>query len=130
MENATKGLLIAAAVLIVILIISLALMILNPMQETGGHAQDLGDEISASTFNSKFTQYEGGRIRGSNVKDLINKVLTNNQRGGDTIALKKDNAAGADIADDKGIESSSYYKVEMTRDTNSGRITTIIISKL
>ena len=46
MENATKALLIAAAVLIVILLIAFGMRIFNSTSDVSGQAQDTGKEIS------------------------------------------------------------------------------------
>ena len=54
MENATKALLIAAAVLVAILIISLGLVVYNMASETVDNAGNL-DEYQIQQFNEKFT---------------------------------------------------------------------------
>ena len=65
MENASKALIIAGAILLAILIISLGILIFSQAQDT--------------IFNNKFTPYEGTNIRGSQVNALAQAVLTNNQ---------------------------------------------------
>ena len=56
MENATKALLIAAAVLVAILIISLGIGIFNMSSEQIDNAGDL-TEYQVQTFNDKFRKY-------------------------------------------------------------------------
>ena len=56
MENAVKALLIAAAVLIAILIISLGLVVYNRASETVNSAGDLS-EYQIQQFNEKFLKY-------------------------------------------------------------------------
>ena len=73
MENATKALLIAAAVLIAILIISLGLVIYNRASETVNSAGDLS-EYEVQQHNEKFTKYEGLNLSGSEVNAMINTV--------------------------------------------------------
>ena len=46
MENATKALLIAAAVLIVIVIIALGVRLLNTAADTSGQAEQVSNEMS------------------------------------------------------------------------------------
>ena len=66
MENATKALLIAAAVLVAILIISLGLVVYNMAAESVNNNSSLSaQEIQA--FNDQFTQYEGDNVRGTRV---------------------------------------------------------------
>lgn len=77
MENASKALIIAGAILLSILLISLGIMIFNQAQTT---VQDSGmSQAEISTFNSKFTKYEG-KIKGTEVKSLIQEVNTNNSQ--------------------------------------------------
>ena len=78
MENATKALLIAAAVLVAILIISLGLVVYNMASETIGAVNFSGQEITA--FNDQFTQYEGDNVRGSEVNALLKTVLNSNMK--------------------------------------------------
>ena len=77
MENATKALLIAAAILIAILIISLGLVVYRMAAEQVSNA-DLS-EAEAASFNGKFTAYEGDNKSSSEVNALLNTVLTSNQ---------------------------------------------------
>lgn len=55
MENATKALLIAAAVLIVILIIALGMRIFNSTSKASGQAIDAGNQVSAGTAQATST---------------------------------------------------------------------------
>lgn len=76
MENATKALLIAAAILVAILIISLGLVVYNMAAETVQNVNMNDQEVKA--FNDKFMRYEGSNKKGANVNALINEVLQNN----------------------------------------------------
>ena len=78
MENATKALLIAAAVLIAILIISFALIIYNMASETVGNVNLSEAEIAQ--FNAKFKSYEGSAISGNQMNALIRTVISHNQQ--------------------------------------------------
>ena len=68
MENATKALMIAGAVLIAILIISLGIGIFNSSAEQVENA-DL-TEYQIQTFNDKFRKYEGTSKTGAEVNAL------------------------------------------------------------
>lgn len=76
MENATKALLIAAAVLIAILIISLGLVVYNNSASTVNQANLSSQEIQAQ--NEKFTRYNGKNKRGSEVNSLLQTALNYN----------------------------------------------------
>ncbi|MEE0865899.1 MAG: hypothetical protein U0L98_03780, partial [Clostridia bacterium] len=57
MENASKALIIAGAILLAILIISLGILIFSQAQDTVGSVNMSEQEMMA--FNNKFTAYEG-----------------------------------------------------------------------
>ena len=77
MENASKALIIAGAILLSILLISLGILIFSQAQDTIGSINMNEQEVMA--FNNKFTPYEGESIRGSQVNALAQAVITNNQ---------------------------------------------------
>ena len=83
MENATKALMIAGAVLIAILIIGVGMMIYNSAQGSIEGATSKISQQEIELFNSGFTQYEGN-VSGSQVKSLISSVINNNNQYGTT----------------------------------------------
>ena len=76
MENASKALIIAGAILLAILIISLGILIYN--QASGVVNDNAMSEVEINNFNQKFTQYEGGSVRGTTVRAIYQAVLSNN----------------------------------------------------
>ena len=78
MENASKALIIAGAILLAILIISLGLVVYNQAKDTVGSVNLSQQEIEA--FNSKFTSFEGDKVAGSQVNALIQMVISSNQQ--------------------------------------------------
>ena len=76
MENASKALIIAGAILLSILIISLGIMVYNNARATVGDANL--DAETIQTFNSKFTMYAGSGIAASKVNSLIDAVNASN----------------------------------------------------
>ena len=115
MENATKALLIAAAVLIAIIIISFGLTVVRQGQQSVQDA-DLS-EAEATTFNSKFTSYEGTNVSTSKVNAMLQTVFTHNSNQtaegstnyvsvtGSVVSLNS-----TDTAVNK-LSGNSYYKV-------------------
>lgn len=75
MENASKALIIAGAILISILIISLGVLIFNKMGHSAKQAANM-DEQEIASFNSKITPYVGDNISGSQVNALIQLVIS------------------------------------------------------
>ena len=76
MENASKALIIAGAILLSILIIAIGMYIYNSSQNS---IQTAGSQISAQeiqSFNQTWEMYEGTQT-GSNVRALISKMSSN-----------------------------------------------------
>ena len=149
MENATKALLIAAAVLVAILIISLGLVVYNMASETINSVNFSGQEVTA--FNDQFKQYEGDNVRGSEINAMLNTVLSANMKSRSegltaTKGLKfvEVNATAAtsatgtskmgtlkhDATSLNGMEASSakLYKVVLSYNADSGFVETITVT--
>lgn len=147
MENASKALIIAGAILISILIVSLGVLIFNRM---GGAAKEAAnmDEQEVANFNSKITPYVGKNISGSQVNALIQLVISldNSAKssgdatkavsitypleagGTNTISF----SGGSDVSGITGVKrvktgSGIYYTVTATYGDN-GLINTIVVS--
>ena len=80
MENASKALIIAGAILLSILIIALGVYIYN--MAAGATDTSTLDSMAISTFNGQFTQYEGEQL-GSSVKTLITNIISSNSTNSD-----------------------------------------------
>lgn len=96
MENASKALIIAGAILISILIIGLGVFIYNKAKGAMDDSIDL-DTQKIESVNSKFEAYEG-KISGSDAKALIDAVRAYNNTYGSTdkrdIAIKPESMTG------------------------------------
>lgn len=77
MENASKALIIAGAILLAIVIISLGLIVVNNVRNVTDNTNLSEQEIQS--FNAKFTSYEGTSVAGSRVNSLIQQVIATNQ---------------------------------------------------
>lgn len=77
MENATKALMIAGAVLIAILIISVGMMIFSQGDSVIKGSQGKIDQVAVQAFNSAYDSYEG-KQKGSALKQLISTVISSN----------------------------------------------------
>lgn len=139
MENASKALIIAGAILLAILIISLGILIYN--QASGVVNNNAMSEVEAQNFNQKFTQYEGNSVRGTTVRALYQAVLSNNnsQDSDERKVAIEYNAGGTgpnlaitdtSLPSMSGISTGSSYSVTCTMGTqggNKGLVTTITI---
>lgn len=77
MENASKALLIAGAILIAILLIAIGMMVFNSASGVIDTASSGMSDHEKTLHNKKFTIYEG-KQKGSVVKDLVEVVKTHN----------------------------------------------------
>ena len=78
MENATKALLIAGSVLVVLLLIAVGLRIFNSTQGTVKSSETTMDATAIATFNTQFTGYGTNNITKSDALTLLNKIISNN----------------------------------------------------
>ncbi len=76
MENASKALLIAAAILIAIVLITFGVIVLGQGSEIINNTSM--SETEVTTFNAKFTAFAGKNVRGSKVNSLLNTVVQSN----------------------------------------------------
>lgn len=84
MENASKALIIAGAILISILLIAISMYIYNSAQGTINNAGSKMSEHEKSIYNSAVTPYTGDNKKGVDVKSLIDAVISsNNSNTGD-----------------------------------------------
>ncbi len=76
MENASKALIIAGAILLSILIIAIGMFIFNSSSDSIYGAADSLSQYDIDSFNTTWTTYEG-KQPGTNVKALLNKLIAN-----------------------------------------------------
>ena len=76
MENASKALIIAGAILLSILIVSLGIMVYQGAKETVGSSNLNKQEIES--FNSQWESYEGNKQTASQVRAMVQAVIANN----------------------------------------------------
>ena len=138
MENASKALIIAGAILLSILIISLGIMIFK--QASGVVDSNAMDEVAVSSFNQKFLQYEGDNVRGANVNSLLQSIVQNNLTNSDDsskqITVEVNGASwngttvpsGAITKLESKASTGKSYKVTFDSDTKSGYINKVTIT--
>lgn len=135
MENASKALIIAGAILLSILIISLGIMIFNSAKGAANTDQLQGVEISS--FNEQFTQYEGNKKRGAEVNSLLSTIQNNNITNEDRqvevniTATKWGSGTKPSGAINKGgyakASTGAVYNVTCDTDPNTGLVNKVTI---
>lgn len=150
MENASKALIIAGAILLSILLISLGLMVYQQAKGTIGNVNLSEQEIQV--FNSKFSSYEGNSVSGTQVNALIEAVISSNTLAardvtGQYVTITFPATSGSNVtcsATDAGVTCKAgtedytgakkvspglTYIVGMSKDPGSGLINSITVTK-
>ena len=114
MENASKALIIAGAILLAILLISLGIMIFNQAQDTvSGSGMD---QAAVTTFNNQLLKYEGN-IKGTMVKSMIQEVLAINAESANNdniqVTVKLGDTAAVAKPATSTIINNNTYAVKM-----------------
>ena len=122
MENASKALIIAGAILLAILLISLGIMIFNQAQDTVNNSGMSQAEVQA--FNNKFLKYEGIRT-GSEVKALINEVIASNSDPNNAKRIVTINSKDVTATATSKIDTAKTYNVTLTYDTTTGAVSNV-----
>lgn len=136
MENATKALIIAASVLIVIVLIAIGIKLLSSSQGITNEVGEVSDAMSLSTYNSQFTDYVGTQT-GSQVKSVLSKVTATYRNGSSrNVSVTVTGGTGLtsgtyDTANEiatvmSSLKLNSTYTIGVTYDTN-GYVNSITI---
>ena len=108
MENASKALIIAGAILISILLISVGIIVMNAINNPVQQGASAADSQAVEIFNGKFTGYGGAHQKGTTIKALY--TATHSTRRPDGTEITWD---GPEMPD---IESNAEYSVGFSYD--------------
>lgn len=127
MENASKALLIAGAILIVILLIAVGMMVYRGAQGSIQKAIGSMSSTEKDIHNSQFEPFVGTKVSGSNVRSLLSKMITNNSDDNNVqVKLKGIGTDPNAVMEQITTAASASYKVEATYE--DGVITSIAIT--
>ena len=131
MENASKALIIAGAILLAILLISLGIIVYR--QASSAVDGNPMDQFEIAKFNEQFTQYEGEKVRGAQINSLISTIRNNNVTNEDRQVKLVFPDAGVDKAigaSDSVTKASTgkVYKVSCAMDPDTGLVNTVTIT--
>ena len=126
MDNASKALIIAGAILISILLISVGILVMNSTGNMQDQVSSSADSMAIETFNSQFLSYETDTNSAAQIRTLISKVNASNASNDATTS-----------ADEKYVEvawgtglSASTLKSTKRYTVTVGYATTGYINKL
>lgn len=143
MENASKALLIAGAILIVILLIAVGMMVYRGAQGSINKAIGQMSSTEKDIHNSQFEPYIGSNKSGSEMRTLCSKVISNNSNSDNIkVKLTKITKNGADLtfgdttenenelsSSMSAINTGASYKYNIEAIYSSGVITEIKVTK-
>lgn len=141
MENASKALIIAGAILLSILLIGLGVMIFTSAKDVTD-SMNMNDQ-AIQAFNSKFEAYEGTSVSGTDVRALIDLVRTHNNSYSEDVSRQvnikasaasetgdRTDAVAAQYSTLKSAVKSAYkYTVTITYNAKSGLVDEIGFEK-
>lgn len=133
MENASKALLIAGAILIAILLIAIGMMVFNNANGTITSATANMSAQEKQAFNRPFKVYEGQKS-GTIVRELIEYVNVNNSNT-DNAPMKLKDSVDSDLIVKSGgtddnplykagdnLKNQSQYQITFSDDEPSGKV--------
>ena len=133
MENASKALIIAGAILISILLISVGILVMQSANSVTSRMEGEMDTTAIRAFNAKFENYVGTR-RGSSIKALISDVSASNvSNPDDHVKIKFNNGTETDSETEfssiqRSVKSTARYTIEVTKN-NLGLVNLITITE-
>ena len=126
MENASKALIIAGAILISILLITLGIIVYNGSRSTIDESMGSMDETTVTMTNSKISQYEGNKVSASNVRALFNQVQTAAKVTNRSITFDTSTGCVSDVA---SVNNGKTYTVKITGYDSNGLISQVQVKQ-
>ena len=135
MENASKALIIAGAILIAIVLIAVGVLVVNNMNEPVEQGVEGMTDQAKQIFNRKFESYQGTQ-NANNVRALLSAIRASNASDTQihqvTVKYGGSNVGGG--TDDNTITNaqnsiSTAYTYDVSFEYDSGIITSVIITQ-
>lgn len=129
MENASKALIIAGAILLSILIIGLGMMIFNQAKDAiSGTGMD---QQKIATYNAEFTDYEGTNVNGTRARSLCDVVrnhnITNSEDESLLIGINGKNDTASINAAKTTFKAGKTYTITCEYDEKTGYVNNITV---
>ena len=124
MENASKALIMAGAILISLLVISLGVFLFT---RSRGAVKENAKQLTVEemeVFNKQFMEFDKGKLYGSQIIKLMQRVQASNAKYKD----RKVKLNGSENPDQKTITETKLYEIKLER--QNGIINKITVSEL
>lgn len=114
MENASKALIIAGAILISILLIGVGIIVMNAINDPVARAGDASKSQAIEIFNAKFTAYTG-EVKGSALRSVISTINSSNGTDSEHKVSLRSNITGQNATQvtSSDIKSNKTYVVDV-----------------
>jgi hypothetical protein len=122
MDNASKALIMAGAILISLALVGLGVYIFSMSKDIQGNTTQTMDALTAQTTNTQLSNYAGKKVRGSNVLSFLAYVDTLNSQNAFPIDISNGTVSGytftatsGDItsANKGNVLPNSYYEIAL-----------------
>lgn len=123
MDNASKALIMAGAILISLALVGLGVYIFSMSKDIQANTTQTMDSLAAQTTNTQLSNYAGKKTKGSNVLSLMSYIETLNAQDAFPVEIEYGavgasysfTATGADVdsGDRSSIRESSYYEIAL-----------------
>lgn len=141
MDNASKALIIAGAILIAVMLVSLGVMLYNTAAGVAEGTTQTVEALGVEGFNAQFNQYTGNRVRANVAQGLIDKVIANNANADTTIEVELATGGGVssgmsatseqdDLTEMRGLITTkdTVYNITVAGYDTSGTINSMLIT--
>ncbi len=120
MDNASKALVIAGAILLAVMLVSFVVMVYNTATGTAENSLGSISALGVSAYNAQFEQSFGGNRTKSQVSSLISKVIANNgdDNNPDIYVRVSGDSTGSD-----NLTTIAGYKKSIDTSSNTARFT-------
>lgn len=122
MDNASKALIMAGAILISVAIVGIGIYIFSTASSLTDDAVGQIDSLAVSAVNSRLENYLGGSVRGSSVIQLLREVEVLNANG------SMPNPVTVTGVTEATVKSNQRYSVTVSGRDNAGYITSIAVA--
>ena len=131
MENASKALIIAGAILISIVLVSVGVLVVNSLNPDEGIDEMERQQIA--TFNSKIEGNTGNNKQGTVARQLISTIISNNSTSDYQITVNfggKDLSSSSDLSTARNsISTTKRYNITASYEGEGGRINSVTITE-
>lgn len=128
MDNASKALIIAGAILIAVMLVSLGVMLYNTAAGVAETTTGSVEALGIAGFNAQFETYLGTGKSKSQAVGLIAKVISNNANNDVEVGILYDSMASGDVLSSAATTTSALNTIRNSINSSKNRRYTIEVA--